>query len=205
MYRRDKAWEEAYQSQVISILTSLIAHLAVISIASDEKDRSYATDFEVKLSGGTIAVRLRRPGCKFRDLTIRARRDNGAKTELAKIKEGYAFRYLYGWTDEQGKIAEWILVDLDKVRQAGLLEKERRFIPNGDGTHFISIPAKELHTSGCLMSHHMKPRRVNVQSSLDEGMERAKHVKSYLPRVELTEQEKAIIRSSPDPIWSELA
>lgn len=161
LYKTDREWEGSYQSQVLAILRQLISHLAELSInlASDEKDRTCATDFELNISGGTIAVRLRRPKCTFRDWTVRAHRDNGTKTELAKLKEGHAFRYFYGWTDDNRSIAEWILIDLDKVRASGLLDKERPFKPNGDGTHFISITIRELHDAGCLIAYRLKDRQ----------------------------------------------
>lgn len=175
MYRQDRAWADTYESQVLSILKTLVPYLAVISIASDQTDRSYATDFEVKLLGGTIAVRLRKPDCKYRDLTIRARRDSGMKTELAKIKEGYAFRYFYGWTDARGTIAEWILVDLDKLRATNLLNKP--LIPNFDGTYFIAITIKELDDADCLITKHLP----NTPPS----------------KIKLSDQERAIINSFP--------
>lgn len=180
-YQLDREWESSYQSQVMSILNTLIPHLAVLEIASDEIDKKRATDFTLRLRGGDIAVRLRRPYYNFRDLTIRARRDNGVKTELAKIKEGYAFRYFYGWTDDEKRIAEWMLVDLDKVREKGILEKDWPLKPNKDprtgkldGTHFIPIPAKDLHDAGCLLEWQLKTiRKVNPHIAYGEGYERA--------------------------------
>ncbi len=153
LYKRDREWGDSFESQVLSIFHTLLPHLAVIAIASEEKDNKYATDFEVKLVGGTIAVRLRRSNCGYRDLTIRARRDSGTKTELAKIKEGHAFRYFYGWTDDNNTISEWILVDLDKLRMTDLLD--RRLIPNGDGTHFIAISVNELQDTSCLIASQL--------------------------------------------------
>ncbi len=189
-YERDRAWEGTYVSQVRSILLTLLPYCVEISTASVELDNTCATDFTLVLTGGAIAVRLRRPGCKFRELTIRAQRDNGAKTELAKIKEGHAFRYFYAWIDENGKLAEWILVDLDSVRSSGLLEKERRLIANKnqsgkpDGTHFIGIPIRELYDADCLLAYNLinKPvRNVNVNASFKEGVEQARYRQYFKP------------------------
>ncbi len=195
MYKDRREWADTYVSKVLCILNTLIPHLAVLAIASDETDKKYATDLEVKLLGGTIAVRLRKPDCQYRDLTIRALLDSGTTTELAKIKAGYAYRYFYGWVDDNGNIAEWILVDLDKVREMGLLEKERRLIPNGDGTFFISIPIRELRQSGCLLDSW-------PQVSTAEGIERAKQ-RSYAAPPKLTDKERAIISSFPrqEALW----
>lgn len=190
MYKSDRAWGDGFVAQVLTILKTLMAHLAVIEVASDEKDKSCATDFEVRLTGGTVAVRLRRPDCGFRDLTIRSHRDNGVKTELAKIREGHAFRYFYGWTNEQKEIAEWMLIDLDTARTVGLLSKERQARSNGDGTSFISIGIRELDEAGCILAYHFsertavqlkRARQVNPQASLDEGIKRAEQAKYYKP------------------------
>lgn len=186
-YKQDREWADTYEDQVLRILTQLMPHLVMLYVASDEKDKKEATDFEVKMKGGSIAVRLRdMKECRWRDLTIRSRRigkvqtGKDVKTELAKIKEGYGFRYFYGWVDENGIIAEWILVDLDKVRSSGLLDKQRQEIPNTDRTTwFIAIKIWELRNAGCLIEQFPPPqqRNVNTQVSLDEGIERAAHKK----------------------------
>jgi hypothetical protein len=99
--------------------------------------------------------------CPWRDLTIRSRRDTKAKTELAKIKEGHGFRYFYGWIDDNDKIVEWMLIDLDKLRASGLLEKPRREIPNKDkdgnpdGTYFICIKSIELFNADCTIAYRL--------------------------------------------------
>ncbi len=189
-YSHDRKWQDFYASQVMDILKPLTPYCVELAVAPAEEDNKHATDFEIKLMGGSIAVRLRRPDCVYRDLTIRAKRDTGVKTELAKIREGHAFRYFYGWTDTRHIVAEWMLVDLDKVRTAGLLEKKRSFIPNGDGTHFIQISMRELEITGCLIKQNVKrfipmpPRQVNLNASLAEGIERARKMKSYLPHIE---------------------
>ncbi|HYT43386.1 MAG TPA: hypothetical protein VEP90_13695, partial [Methylomirabilota bacterium] len=143
-YKYDRKWQDQYTQQIMSTLKPLTPHCVELSIAPVEEDNKHATDYVVTMGRGSIAVRLRRPFYDQRDLTIRSRRDNGIKTiktELAKIKEGYAFRYFYGWTDKN-IIPEWMLVDLDKLRQSGLLEKRWHEYPNKDkdgkpdGTYF---------------------------------------------------------------------
>ena len=184
MYKDRREWADTHETQVVDILKTLISHLVVLSVASDETDKKYATDLEVKLIGGTIAVRLRKPDCKFRDLTIRALLDSGARTELAKIQEGYAFRYFYGWIDDAGNIVEWILVDLNKARETGLLNKKRSLIPNYDGTYFIAITIDELEKTGCLLScNPQTQRQINLHPDPDEGIERARHREYYKPRM----------------------
>ncbi len=197
MYEDRRAWADKNESQVLCILNTLLPHLAILSIATDETDKKYATDIEVKLVGGTIAVRLRKPDCKYRELTLRT---SALKSELDKIKEGYAFRYFYGWVDENGVIAEWILVDLDKLRSSGLLAMFRRPILNGDGTHFIPFTIRELDDVGCIIARQLAERKVKLDVSLINGIQRAKQ-RSYattrIERPKLTEQERAIINSFP--------
>lgn len=178
MYRSDRDWGDSYEHQVTAMLTRLLPHLAKIEVAPTSLDQKCATDFTLTVTGGHIAVRLRRATCGFRDFTLRALRDNGTKTELQKIKEGYAFRYFYGWTDYNRKIAEWMLVNLDTLRSSGLLDKPRKFIDNRDGTHFLPISIPELREAGCLMAEEIIPienkrRNVNTRVSLEDGIKRA--------------------------------
>ncbi len=197
MYEDRRAWSDKFIDQVLHILNTLIPHLAILSIATDEEDKKYATDIVVKLVGGTIAVRLRKPDCSYRELTLRT---SASKSERDKIKEGYAFRYFYGWVDENGVIAEWILVDLDKFRASGLLDTFRRPIPNGDGTNFIPFTIHELDEYGCILSRQLTGRKVNKDASLADGIQRAKQRSYATTRIEkpkLTEQERAIIDSFP--------
>lgn len=185
MYHNDKEWEESYHTQVISILTSLMPLLAKIKIATPEDDKKRATDFAVEVDRGTVAVRLRRSNCTFRDLTIRSYRENGMKTELAKIKEGYAYRYFYAWTDEHHVIKEWILVDLDRVRDLGLLDTVGPSIPNTDNeTHFIAISIRQLEESGCLLASQLekKARQVNLNPPKEIGQKLAEIRQYHNPK-----------------------
>lgn len=200
-YTIDRTWADSYEDQVISILNDHISQLVVLSVASEEMDKKCATDFIITILGGTVAVRLRRlsefKDPTLRDLTLRSRRldskGQDVKTERAKIKEGHAFRYFYGWIDDNGKIIEWMLVDLDKVREKGLLERERRDIPNTDRvTWFIAISVRELYVTDCLIDYQgteierklkSPQRHVNENASTDNGLKRAKKKKCYSPMV----------------------
>lgn len=164
MYQQDRQWGDGYTEQVMGILKRLIVHCVVLSIAPTEEDNKHATDLTITLDGGFIAVRLRRPNCTRRDLTIRSSRSSGAKTELAKIKEGFASRYFYGWTNTNHVINEWILVDLDKMRSSGLIFTPRKDIPNGDGTFFVCFALNELSQAGCLIETQLLPNHRPTQT-----------------------------------------
>jgi len=140
-FERDMAWSDRWLPKVAEILKSQAMHLISITKASREDDVHKATDMVVKIEGGEVAVRLRRPYYNFRDLTIRAVR-KGYQTELAKIQKGFARWYLYGWIGDE--IDEWILVDLDKLRASGLLENRAPKMNQDGQTGFIAIPCDEL-------------------------------------------------------------
>lgn len=139
-----------YYAAVESILKANAQYFINVSVANPEQDMKQATDFVVVIDGGEIAVRIRRDNCKWRDLTIRST-NNGHKTEIHKIREGWARYYLYCWTSGRKEIGEWMLVDLNKVRELELLEN-RSEIPNYDGTWFITIPYKELADKECVLA-----------------------------------------------------
>lgn len=164
MYRSDREWADACTSQIVSILTPWMPYLAEIDIAPAEQDNKQATDYIISPKGSTIAARVRRPDCRYRDLTIRSRRANGTETELAKLRKGYASRYFYAWTNDSFQIIAWMLIDLDKLRDAGLLEKPWRETANKDprtkrpdGTYFISIPIEALYGAKCMIANHKTP------------------------------------------------
>jgi len=150
-----KAMEEAnmYMPQIKQILKENAMNFISLQLATPEKDMQEATDIVIKVTGGDIAVRIRYDSCRFRDLTIRARVPSYSKTEIDKIKEGYAQWYFYGWVENKS-ITEWMIIDLDVVRKNSLLDN-RRLISNNDGTFFIAVPAKELYKKNCIVSHNL--------------------------------------------------
>jgi len=151
-YGPNREFSDMFISQIKDILKTCLGDIKTIRVASDTEDQKQATDLVIQLTKkrGTVACRMRRDKIYFRDLTIRSRSCCGQKTELDKLREGFADWYLYGWT-KNGKIAEWILVDLRKVRTKGLLNQPRFEQSNTDGkTKFISISIRELFESCCL-------------------------------------------------------
>lgn len=170
-YAVDRVWSDERLAQVTEILRDNAMHIVKIEIAPETRDTKEATDLIIEVTGGSVAVRVRRSDTRFRDLTIRSRRPSGIPTELHKIRQGFGDWYLYGWTDN-GHISEWILVDLNQVRNTGLLEKVRRGIPNFDGSScFIAISISELFANSCLTSFRLHPttiakHRIQLQANL---------------------------------------
>lgn len=151
------AFQESYYDQVIRILKQNAAYFVIVTVASLEEDMKHAKDFDIRIEGGDIAVRIRRPYYTFRDLTIRSY-INGYKTEIDKLREGWGRYYLYCWTNDNIRISEWILIDMNKVRELKLLDN-RKEISNKDGrTRFIAIPAQELKAKDCIMNSLLSPK-----------------------------------------------
>ena len=137
-YTDDRAWSDRYIGQIKRIIGPLL-----LDVTPQEIDNQQASDLMIFTARDMrIAARLRRPG--FADLypyefTIRAKRDNGAETELSKIVNGWADWMFYGHADDASGLDRWWLIDLDAFRAALIRGKEKIKMgnkPNGDGTHF---------------------------------------------------------------------
>lgn len=143
--------------------------------ADIERDMKEATDFLVlKARDMRIGCRIRRasengePSFAERypwEFTLRSRFSNGAKTELAKIREGWGDWLFYGHAEHNQlpSLCRWFLIDLDSFRvQIGNAPvRWKRDIPNGDGTFFDSfdILTFDPFPSIVVASSHTLPAR----------------------------------------------
>jgi hypothetical protein len=142
-FRADFDWQMQFLPSIKAIVGPLLLRPAPL-----ELDVAEATDMLVLHARDMrIACRVRRPGYADRypwQFTLRSRRDNGIKTELQKVVEGWGDWLFYGHAaavDEQ-ELARWFLIDLGSWRAHMILRVSRRLIgsgelPNGDGTHFV--------------------------------------------------------------------
>lgn len=145
-YVDDRRWADNYTPVIEKIVRKIANRIITFKIAPEQEDTKQATDYLITVDTGTIACRIRRPECTFRDFTIRSRRSNGIKTELAKIKEGFGQWYIYAWAKNESHLAEWWLLDLDALRKSPLLNTDRPEKQNTDGkTAFISFASAELY------------------------------------------------------------
>lgn len=143
-----------YYKTVETLLKRNAEYFISVSVATQEQDMKRATDFVVKIEGGDIAVRIRRKYYKYRDLTIRSK--NGIyKTEIDKLKEGWARYYLYCWETDDSKIDEWMLVDMNMVRTMKLLEGRQEKYNKDGKTAFICIPFHELNNNNCILASNI--------------------------------------------------
>lgn len=115
-----------------------------------------------------IACRVRRAGFADRypfEFTVRSRLDNGAKTEMAKLAEGWGDWMFYGHAaNDNGDISRWWLIDLHLWRAAlirnSFRDKPRVFHKaqsNGDGSHFFAFDLRDFNPPILIAGSHEVP------------------------------------------------
>lgn len=169
-YAEGRAWSDRY----LPIMRQLIGpHLLMPSPL--EVDAKQAADLIV-LRGRdmTIACRVRRHGYAARypwDITIRSKRDSGARTELEKIVEGWADWFFYGHASlDPGALDRWVLLDLSLFRREFIREGLRVALGkpprlgriaqaqhNGDGTHFVAFDVRRFPRETVIACSHDVP------------------------------------------------
>lgn len=143
-------FSEKYMPQVCEVLRANAIYLIDIRVASEQDDVHHSTDLNVNVTGGNVAVRIRRNNKTFRDLTIRAYK-GGHKTEIDKLREGFADWYLYAWEGINNTFDDWILVDINILRKSGMLNQNRYITMNTDGdSGFVTYSIPELVSCGAL-------------------------------------------------------
>ena len=154
-------FQKPYLDQVRNILLTMPMRMFYSYMeATEQQDTKQATDAVLVLDAGvSIGVRIRRDNTAWRDWTVRSQSAGGGKTELSKPIEGYCNFYFYGWT-AQGRIAEWMLLDLDAIRKSGLLLTERKDKFNKDGvTAFRIYSFNELQHAKAVRCAFVKGKR----------------------------------------------
>lgn len=117
-WEEDHAWSALFDRQV-----KMAIGPHVIGNATVEDDRDRATDLVLATEKVRIACRIRRWSKQSCDkygeqFTIRSHRNSGAKTELAKILEGWGDMFFYGWGCPQSvRLRDWFLIDLGVFRR----------------------------------------------------------------------------------------
>lgn len=148
----DKDYADGYIPAIREVISKVADKIVKVEIASTDEDQQYATDYIVTLDTGKVACRVRRSNCGFRDLTIRAWRASGQTTELTKIREGFARWYLYAWAQDDNTFKEWIFIDINRMRETGLIYHDRQITKNPDNTTgFVSYSIPELLYHNCLV------------------------------------------------------
>jgi hypothetical protein len=151
-FKSNWSFSEKYIASIRDILQKNACYIVRVVVATPEEDMKQSTDLKVVVRAGDVAVRVRRKHKTFRDVTIRAYK-NGNKTEIHKLREGYGDWYLYAWESETG-IEEWVLLDINKMREAGLFDEKRPIIMNKDGqSGFVAYSIDEIRKAGALVAN----------------------------------------------------
>lgn len=145
----------------------------LIGEAPAEEDMHHNTDLVVlRLAAVRIACRVRRREYFDRyseEFTIRSGRPNGAKTELAKILEGWGDYFLYGFADESDTaVLAWTLCDLKVFRLwfHQQMFKNRGHVPGlakdnkDDSSTFRVFEWRNLPPEFIIASHRPPPQPV---------------------------------------------
>jgi len=127
-----------------------------IANATAKQDVEQSTDLIMVITGGEIGVRIRRRENWERNKmhlmwSVRAI-CRGHKTEIDKLREGFGRWYFMGWSEnDKDSLIGWYLIDLNKVREIGILDRKWSIYPNGDGTSGMYIPITKLRDEGCIL------------------------------------------------------
>lgn len=115
-WKEDKKWSDRFLPEV-----KMILGLHLIGEPPIEEDIEHNTDLIIlKMEAVRIACRIRHKEYfeKYpNEITIRTNRPSGAKTELAKIIEGWGDYFFYGFANEdETKLYNWKLCKLNAFR-----------------------------------------------------------------------------------------
>lgn len=178
-YQADRAWSDNYIDDIRKIVGPRL-----LVPASLEQDTKQAADLIVLHAKGlTVAARVRRPGFQEKyphDFTIRSSRENGSKTELAKLIDGWGDWMFYGHASASlpGVIERWALLDLREWRacllrdsyESGWLRLARQK-SNGDGTKFFAFDLRDF-LSCVIDSSHPIPSKAHPAINVAPKFER---------------------------------
>lgn len=170
-YSTDRRWSDQY----LPVIRGIVGPHLLVPSPLDVDTKEAADLIVLRARDMTVACRVRRAGYESRypwEFTIRGQRDSGAKTELAKVMEGWGDWMLYAHAGErQGTLSKWFLIDLHVLRaemardawRAASGKPQRhagsmRLIPNGDGTHFAAFDVRRFPQELIVASSHSIPR-----------------------------------------------
>jgi len=169
-WQSDKLWSDRF----IPTIKGIVGPLLLVE-APLEVDQKQASDLIVlRARDMMIAARIRRPGFADsypNDFTIRSARDSGAKTELAKMVDGFGDWMFYGHAlDETSAfLKRWMLVDLRAwrahlIRHRNKLQYQEK--ANGDGTYFVAFNVQSFVGHPALLVACSHPEEMRVKPDL---------------------------------------
>lgn len=152
-YQSDREWSDRF----IPAIRQIVGPRLLVPSPFDVDTKEAADLIVLKAKDMTVAARVRRAGYADRypyEFTIRSKRDSGAKTELAKLLEGWGDWFLYGHEGGNCALSRWWLIDLHEWRErllragftgswGGLAQQKS----NGDGTAFFAFDLRKFTPS----------------------------------------------------------
>lgn len=162
-YPENRQWSDRFIPTIKRIVGPLL-----LTASEFDLDVSEATDLIVfNARDMRIAARIRRQEYALRypwEFTVRSRLDNGAKTELAKIVDGWGDWMFYGYSEDRvGEIRRWFVINLHSFRAHLIRQSQggKRLLwgqkPNGDGTHFCWFDLRSFNQSILVSASHNVP------------------------------------------------
>lgn len=151
-------YEKSKRPAMMELLHKYAMYIMVVEESNEEQDTKQATDFILRVKGGTVASRIRRFDPRlYRDLTIRVQSQHGGRTEIDKLRDGWGDYYIYAWEDRDGNVCDSALIDINAMRDQGLFDKDQKWlerrIPNrSDHTWFCVMTIDELDDRGCVIA-----------------------------------------------------
>lgn len=161
-YELDRSWSDAYVEEINRVVRKVAGKIITIQQSDSVRDRRDGVDYEVTVSSGDIACRVRRADrFTFRDFTITTTRPSGVTPEIDKLGSRQGPRwYLYAWAAD-GRFLEWIFVDVPKLVESGLLNSavdQNQLKKNSDGSEFLFVPVTDLVAAGVLVASDLRPQ-----------------------------------------------
>lgn len=157
------AWQEQFLPQVKQIIAP---HMVRVSTVDEDQKRN--TDMMmIRVDGCRVAVRVRQfkyVGIYGDQFTIRSKLPSGAKTEFAKIIEGWGDLVFYGFASEdETSLVSWIVGDLRVFRSwvnRSLWDASRvrpKQITNRDGSKFMAFGVDDMPDAFLLERERWQP------------------------------------------------
>ena len=148
------AFSERHMPAVRDAIGSIPTRIFLdVATAPVERDQHEATDLVLRVSGGDVAVRIRKRAALWDcpEWSVRVRSRGGHKTELDKLLGGFCRWYFFGYGDGHDGLFAWWLLDLDVVRSAGVLAETWPRHTNHDGSVGMYIPLSSLAALECIV------------------------------------------------------
>lgn len=180
-YQSNRSWSDQYIPAIKQIVGPCL-----LETSSFDVDTKQATDLIImRARDMMIACRVRRAGYIEKygyDMTLRAKLDSGAETELSKVTNGWAdcMFYAHAASDENPSFVRWFLVDLHAWRAAMIRCKKsirQGMTPNNDGTHFAWFDLRTFPKTPSIVIASSEPlpylpyiARLQTQEAQQENM-----------------------------------